>query len=176
MKTLLITLLVMLTGCDNPLLDNGGPYDDLLKKYPQKNEEKVKAIKPERLAIYSQHHRSTLNFNGTSKVQLTNSAVFISVYNPIEIPEQSISGCACSWFGKDSWDAVLILGEDRTHISIHLSEETKDWCYENNKPIILGKYERDWKYKGKSLPSFASYQQPERAEFDNQFRRSCMGY
>ena len=76
----------------------------------------------------------------------------------------------------DNWDIDLILGADGVEISIHLSNETKDWCYENNLPIIPGKQKRDWLYNKVSLPSYDDYEQVDRETFDKRFKRACMGY
>lgn len=173
MKIYLVIFIILLAGCE-------GPYADLEKKYPKENDTSAKLLKPKRLILTSQHHKGAFSFTEMSNIQLTDNAVFISLnsflYEPVEIPISSVTGCECTWFGKNNWDTDLILGADGVEISIHLSNETKDWCYENNLPIIPGKQKRDWLYNKVSLPSYDDYEQVDKETFDKQFKRACMGF
>lgn len=173
MKIYILLLIFFLVGCD-------GPYKDLEAKYPKKNNATVKVLMPESLVLISQHHKGAFSFRNMNNVQLTDAAIFISLdswfHDSVEIPILSITGCSCTYFSKDNWDTDLILGKDGIEIGIHLSKETKDWCYERNLPVITGKQQRDWLYNKKPPPSFEDYVQVIREDFDYQFKQACMGY
>lgn len=173
MKNYVLLLMFFLVGCD-------GPYEFLEAKYPKNNDAAVKALMPESLVLTSQHHMGAFSFRNMNNIQLTDAAVFISLdgvfYDSVEIPISSITGCSCTYFNKDNWHTDLILGKDGIQIGLHLSKETKDWCYESNLPVITGKQQRDWLYNKKSLPFFEDYVQVKREDFDYQFKQACMGY
>ena len=173
MKIYLLPLLFLLVGCD-------GPFRDLEEKYPQKSEPIAATLEPENILLTSQHHKGAFSFRNMSKVQLTDNAVFITLdsffRDPIEIPISSVSGCTCTYFNKDNWYSDLILGNDGIEVAIQLSQETKDWCFNNKLPVITGKQERDWLYNKKELPSLKDQVQENRETFDRQFKQTCMGY
>jgi hypothetical protein len=173
MKAYLFPLIIFLVGCD-------GPYKDLEQKYPKENEVSAKVLTPESLVLTSQHHKGAFSFRDMNNIQLTDTAVYINLdsffHKPLELPISNITGCSCTYFNKDNWDTDLILGDDGIEIGIHLSKETKDWCFKNNLPVITGKQQRDWLYNKKPLPSFENYVQVSREDFDYQFKQACMGY
>ena len=172
-KILIIILAFTLVACNEP-------YSELEKKYPANDKSESKAIESKTIVLTSQNYRPAYNYNGIANVKLDDGFIEIEVsiflLEPVHIPKQAITGCKKTCFGKSKWNADILLGDDGIEVSFDLSSEVIDWCYDNDLPVITGKQKRDWMYNKKPLPSFNSYVQVDREEYDQQIHSSCMGY
>ena len=165
------------------MIGRDGPYKDLEKAFPRLSSVTPVTVVSSSVVLTSTRHRGAFSYTDVLRVGLSDRFVDIEPKFPIslalgkiQIPIESVSGCSktCgAW-----WDADLLIDSTGTEISIPESQETLEWCWHHQIPIVSGKDRREWLYNKARLPEKEKYaaQLASRDKYDRQARLSCVGY
>lgn len=159
-----------------------GPYSDLEKTYAASVAPSGTVLTTPVVVLTSPRHEGAYSIRGILSVSLTPeyvaftaAAPYSYLYKSLKIPVAAISGCSTKCFGPGEFDADILLGKDKIQLSIEKSEEVFEWCWTVGLPMISGKEQREWMYKGGELPDRAAYVQVSKEEYSRQRKSRCMG-
>ena len=163
----------------------GEHYDDLEARFGSAEEKKGEETTVKTVTLISTHRDGAFTLREVVDVRLQNGSISMSVeppfgwlHKPISIPADAVAGCGKACFSKDRWQTELFITSTGTTIGFHNSNVIIDWCWKNRIPIIPGNIEREWKYKGGTLPRKESYSS-QFESVDNYIylaKQSCLGY
>lgn len=176
-RKLIVTLVfVAVAGCSK------GPYRDLESRFRAKASFSSRPIAQKTIILVSPKHRGAFAYKNVVAIRLSSTGIEIrptlGFMQTVQVPIGEIRGCSMKCFGGSTWDAVVLVGQPPTEIGIPNATELINWCWQNRVPMVTTKVHDDWLYKHMPLPDRAAFaaQFSSRARFDEQTRRTCMGY
>lgn len=173
---LLIAMSFIIVGC-------GESYSRLEKDFPEKVTAKGNPIASNTIVLLSNKDVGAFSLNEIVSIYLNSNSIimhvdfpFSLIHKPVSIPSNAIAGCEKTCFGKDNWQANILLAEQGISIGYKNAQEVIDWCWENHLPMITRKDSSPWLYSNGELPKRDGYEQVSRQKYAKQAEMRCRGY
>ena len=130
------------------IVNRDGPYKDLEAAFPGDSSSASKSAVATNVVLTSNKHLGAFSYTRIMRVGLSDDFLEIDPQFPlsyalrkVQIPKDSISGCSKTCGGR--WSADLLIESTGTEISIDGSQETLEWCWNQQIPMISGKDRRE---------------------------------
>ncbi|MCI4567520.1 hypothetical protein [Lysobacter sp. CFH 32150] len=157
-------------------------YRDLDRAFGQDETSNTPPIAADSFFITNLKHQGVTSFHGIAKVRVSPGRIELTPGAPfmrsLSIPASNIAYCGMTCFGTSDPRVDLLIPRTGSSITVKNKREMLDWCWDNKKAVISGADERNWEYKGGSLPPQSKYaaQLDDRTVFEKQAYQSCLGY